>query len=251
MWRSFQKGQAVVEMALVMPLLITLLLATGYFGHIVSAQQNLNAAARNAAREMAYESSQSENDRILGTYQLKATASNFEKKAEETLAQILGPSKLSVRSQTRFRHDINSSAFGMMGRFEKINEQMHVYRLQEKFDILSIFDEQPKDRNGSIPLNLREPLEFGVGAVFYGGTLMYALDELNPLARFIFRLDSDPTIQVGATALMPAELPLRGTGYGLLELNPWIKEIVSQDINATEVGSDGKAVSVYPSLFDS
>ncbi|PIQ28144.1 hypothetical protein COW36_05100 [bacterium (Candidatus Blackallbacteria) CG17_big_fil_post_rev_8_21_14_2_50_48_46] len=233
-----QVGQALVELAIVFPLLLVLLLAVGYFGHAVGSQQNLNMAARSAARQMAMDSTATATRRTLGNY--SPDAEIFLNLASANLRDQIRANQLLVRPQTWLNHDYND-LFSLQGRFERLNEHRFVYKLQATVDATGpdYNTPTPKDRNDKVPANLQS-LEMGLGALYYGGTLQYRLDELNPIARLIFQLDSDPTIRVGATALMPAELPLRGSGYGLLELNPWIGQLVGEDVASS---------SDYPDLI--
>jgi uncharacterized protein (UPF0333 family) len=235
-----QKGQALVELAIVFPLLLVLMLAVGYFGHAVSSQQNLNTAARSAARQMAIDSTSTALRRTLGNY--SPDPDNFLELASNDLQSLLRKNQLLVRDQTFLGHDYNQ-LFALDGRFERLSEQRFLYSLQETIDGSSSAynSPTPKDRTGKVPENLRD-LQMGLGALYYGGTLQYRLDELNPISRVIFQLDSDPTIRIGATALMPAELPLRGGSYGLLNLNPWIAKLVSEDVRTSPD---------YPDLIDS
>ncbi|MGE3728386.1 MAG: TadE family protein [Candidatus Sericytochromatia bacterium] len=229
--RQQEKGQALVELAIVFPLLLVLMLAVGYFGHAVSAQQNLNTAARSAARQMAIDSTSTALRRTLGNY--SPDAEIFLELASKDLQSLLRKNQLLVRNQTFIGHDYNQ-IFDLDGQFERLNEQRFFYALRETVDGTSSAynSPSPKDRNGKTPENLRS-LEMGIGALYYGGTLQYRLDELNPISRVIFQLDSDPTIRIGATALMPAELPLRGGSYGLLSLNPWIGKLVGEDVKTS------------------
>jgi hypothetical protein len=229
--RLREKGQALVELAIVFPLLLVLMLAVGYFGHAVSSQQNLNTAARSAARQMAIDSTSSAARRTLGSY--APEPEKFLELAASDLQSLLRKNQLLVRDKTFIGHDYNQ-IFGLDGQFERLSEQRFFYSLRETVDGTSSAynSPSPKDRNGKTPENLRS-LEMGIGALYYGGTLQYRLDELNPISRVIFQLDSDPTIRIGATALMPAELPLRGGSYGLLNLNPWIGKLVGEDVRSS------------------
>lgn len=234
-----QKGQALVEMAIVLPLLLVLLLAVGYFGHAVISVQNLHAGARSASRAMALASTETPDLRRSGSYE--ATSERFLELSQGFLDGIVRPTQLLVRPQTRLSHDYNS-VLNLNGRFERLNEHRFAYVLTETVDATSSAynSPAPQDIKSNAPANLRS-LQFGMGAVYYGGTLQYSLDELTPLGRFIFRFGDDPVIRIGATALMPAELPLRGTGYGLLEINPWLGELI---------GSSVEDNPAYPDLIE-
>lgn len=223
-----QRGQSMVEFAIVLPLLLVLLLAVGYFGHAIISLQNLNAGARAAAREMAFESTQTPSQRVEGNY--AAQAERFVTVAQSYLAQSVRPEQLKTRATTRLSGDYNS-LLNLEGRFEKHSEHRFSYHLRETIDATrSTYNHPPpKDRHNNPPANLTQ-LQVGLGVMFYGGTLEYSLDELTPISRFIFRNQSDPALRMGATALMPAELPLRGPG-GLFAANPWLPELIGHSVD--------------------
>lgn len=224
-----QRGQSMVEFAIVLPLLLVLLLAVGYFGHTIISLQNLNAGARAAAREMAFESTQTPGQRVEGNY--AASAERFLSAARSYLNQSVRPEQLKARESTRLSGDYNT-LLNLQGRFEKHTEHRFSYSLRETIDATrsQYNDPPPRDRKTQPPANLTQ-LQVGLGVMFYGGTLEYSLDELVPLSRFIFRNQKDPAIRMGATALMPAELPLRGPG-GLFSVNPWLPDLLGSNVNA-------------------
>lgn len=232
----FQRGQAMVEMGIVLPLLLVLMLAVGYFGHAVISLQTLNSGARAAAREMARESTGNSDLRMLGNYE--TSPERFLELARTYLNGRVKSEQLRVREQTDLRYNYKE-VLGLKGEFNKLSEQRYVYLLSEKVNAndSAYNDPAPRDLKGKSPQNLNA-LNFSLGVVFYGSTLQYRLEELTPLSRFIFQNSDDPAIRIGATALMPAELPLRGSGYGLLATNPWLSEIVSQSVDNKEVYPD-------------
>lgn len=232
-----QRGQALLEMGIVLPLLIVLMLGVVYFGHSTIALQNLNAGARSAARKMAMESTSSALLRRNGGYQ--ATGDRFLSLAQDNLKGMVYPEQLSVRSSIRQTLNYNED-LALMGIFSSSDNHRWVYTLQESVDVSSLLTPMPKDMTGDVPANLQN-LRFGLGTVFYGGTLQYRLENLTPISRFLFRNQTDPTLTLGATSMMPAELPLRGEGYGLMNLNPWLSDLVTEDI---ENNPD------YPDLID-
>ena len=168
---------------------------------------------------------------MLGNY--SPESSEFLSLASRNLEGLLRADQLLVRPETRLNHDYNS-LFSLQGRFERLSEHRFLYRLQQTIDGTApeYNSPTPRDRKDQVPATLQK-LEMGLGVLYYGGTLQYRLDELNPISRLIFQWDSDPTIRIGATALMPAELPLRGRGSGLLELNPWIGRIAAEDVSSS------------------
>lgn len=223
----FQRGQALIEMGIVLPLLLVMMLAVGYFGHAMISLQNLNAAARSAAREMAVASTETPIRRLSGSY--SPDAQEFLDSARSYLAQIPAE-QLLTKPETRLNHDYNA-VLNLSGRFDRLSEHRFAYVLTETVDATSASynSPAPEDRLGNAPANLQS-LQFGIGALYYGGTLQYNLDELTPISRFIFRGQRDPVLRIGATSLMPAELPLRGSGYGLMTLNPWLSDLIGTDV---------------------
>lgn len=226
-WRR-QRGQAMLEMGLVLPLLVVLFLAVGYFGHAVISLQNLHAASRSAARAMAMESTETPERRRSGNYD--ASESRFLELAQAYLRGSVRPEQLSVRSQTNLSYDYNST-LTLEGKFNRVDEHRFAYILSETVNANSLNSPTPQDAQKNEPANLSS-LSFGIGALYFGGTLQYSLDELTPLSRFIFRFSNDPVLKIGATALMPAELPLRGTGFGLLELNPGMVQLITSSVDS-------------------
>jgi competence protein ComGC len=231
-----QRGQALLEMGIVLPLLIILMLGVVYFGHSTIALQNLNAGARSAARQMAMESTDGILLRRNGGY--AASRERFLSLAQDSLAGMIYPEQLSARSSTRqtlnYQEDLS-----LFGSLSTSDQHRWIYSFQENVDINTV-SPLPRDLTGKTPANLQS-LRFGLGAVFYGGTLQYRLENLTPISRFLFRNQKDPTLTLGATSMMPAELPLRGEGYGLMNLNPWLSQLVTEDI---ENNPD------YPDLID-
>lgn len=227
-----QQGQALIEMGLVLPLLLVLFLAVGYFGHAVVSLETLNAGSRSAARRMALESTETPSLRMNGNYD--ASREHFLELAQDSLKDTVRPEQLAAKEQTRLSHNYKN-VLELEGEFNKLSEHRFVYALQESVDgtSSSYNSPAPQDLDGNPPRNLTS-LNFGLGVVFYGGTLQYSLDELTPLSRFIFRFREDPVIRIGATSLMPAELPLRGGGYGLYELNPWLKNLIGGSVESDD-----------------
>ncbi len=80
-----KKGQALVETAIVVPLLTFLLVGIGYFGSLLTIQHNLTAAARYATRIVAMGSTQKNLDKEEGTYIVELDSDNFKKNAERSV----------------------------------------------------------------------------------------------------------------------------------------------------------------------
>lgn len=234
--RMKQRGQALVETALVLPLLLVLMLAVGYFGHAVIAQQNMNIAARHAARSLAMESTSTAERRMLGIYE--PTQEDFIRFAEAALEETVGKGQVRAAETTQLNHNYKEE-FSMIGNFSAVTQQKHLYLYQEEVLPLSYLHPTPQDRNGQVP-EMVELTRFGLGAVFYGGTLEYKLDELDPLAKLIFFWEKDPSLTVKGTSLMPAELPMRG-GQSIMRANPWVGQVITQDVRDN---------SAYPDLIE-
>ncbi len=234
---SKQRGQALVEMGVVLPLLIFLLLGVVYFGHSTIALQNLNAGARSAARQMAMDSTKTPSLRKSGGYQ--ASADTFLNLAQDNLQGLVYPEQLQARTTTRqtlnYQEDLSLS-----GTFSAQTQHRWVYTFEDNVNPGTLLSPAPTDMTGRLPSNLQS-LRFGIGTAFYGGTLLYRLENLTPISRFLFRNQTDPTLTLGATSMMPAELPLRGAGYGLMNLNPWLSEMVTASVDANPD---------YPDLID-
>lgn len=226
--RRHQRGQAMVELAIIAPLLIVLMLAVGYFGHAVATQQNLNAAARSAARKMAIESTDSAAKRMLGNY--SPSADRLQNLGVEALRDVVRTEQLSVRPETLLTQNVGQY-LSSKGSFEQLDPHRFLYLYSEEISPSSpdLYFPAPTDRKGQLPNNLRN-LKMGIGAVFYGGTLRYKLNEMEPIARYI---GLNAGIQLHATSLMPAELPLRGSRYGLLEVNPWISDLITEPVSSS------------------
>lgn len=222
-----------VEFAIVLPLLVVIFLAVGYFGHLVISLQSLNAAARSAARELGLQSTATVERRMSG---FTPTAEMYLAEAKRYGAGIKDRN-LRVGAQTRFNHNYKE-LLGLEGDFSTLSPQRHVYVLRESVNAAGRLTPAPSDLNGKTPANL-ENLRFGLGAVFYGGSLEYRIPELEPISRFLFRDNpDDPAVRMRATVLMPAEAPLKGAGYGLLEINPWISQILGENPETSSNYSD-------------
>ena len=226
--RARERGQALVEMGVVLPLLLFLVMGVTYFGHATIALQNLNTGARSAARQMAMDSTATATLRRTGSYD--ASPSAFLSLAQGNLSGIVYADQLQVKPTTRKTLDYQED-LGLSGSFVTQTQHRFVYSFQDNVSVSDLVSPLPQDLTGRVPTDLGS-LRFGLGTVFYGGTLLYRLENLTPISRFLFRNKTDPTLTMGATSMMPAELPLRGAGYGLMNLNPWLSEMVTESVDA-------------------
>lgn len=222
-----QKGQALLEFAIVSPLLLILLLGVGYLGHTITSQQNLNIAARFSARNVSIESTKSKFDRTSGAYVISLGKTKFLDFAKENLQGVLNTSQLDV-SPPIWPNLINLNLSNGSSFVPAITGIEYAY-IYKKTGIVSA-DSQAE----TVVPNLQN-MKVGVGTLFFGARVTYNLKELDIIAKL--GLQKGLTIQ--ASSIMPAELPLRGTGFGLMDINPWIKEIINDDVNGVN----------YPSLF--
>lgn len=206
---KLQKGQAMLEVALVLPLLAVLLLAIGYFGHAVTTQQSLNMGARAMARQTSLESTLNPDYRTNGSFIAKNKVTQ-EYLKDKVLNNLSGADKERIVISTP---DVPSDLKPVGSSLFKDN---FVFLYVKKGNLVT-----------TLPLTA---FDVNIGVIFYGAKVSYQLKELDNIAKIIGLRQG---VTISATSLMPAELPLRGDGYGLLYLNPWISEIVSEDVEAS------------------
>lgn len=207
-----QKGQAMVETALVLPLLIILLLGVGYFGSVITMQHNLTVAARYAARAVAVESTKDPKDRVWGTFFVRVTPKMFKDYAMRALPGFkenrISVQPIPVEVVLPFKD------FGNTSSFTAINDYTYLYLISGEAHASS----NNINKTGSNSVPELKSMKVGLGAVFYGIRLTYRLAELDWIARFLFRKKEGVTID--AISMMPAELPLRsGSLFGLHKVN--------------------------------
>jgi len=203
---SKQKGQAMLEFALVLPLLVVLLLAIGYFGHAVTTQQSLNMGTRAMARETSIESTKKADYRTNGSFvsENKVTKEYLKNLTEQYLS---GADKdRIVISSPDVPSDLKPVSSGLF-------KDNFIFLYSKKGSLLT-----------GLPLTSSDA---GVGVLFYGAKVSYQLKELDNIAKLIGLRQG---VTISATSLMPAELPLRGNGYGVIDMNPWISDIISEDV---------------------
>lgn len=184
--RAPEQGQALVEFALVAPVLILVLLGLAYCGVLVLKQQELAIQARAASRQVALDAVKAMLSDPQGR-QRTVSGANFLKAAGN-------PAGMQARAGS-FK---GGALSGKRGDFMRTVTQ-----------------------TTSISIGGKK-YTAGIGAVVYGVTLEQPVD-----VRFL----STVIPSIGASAATATELPLRGTGAqnpGIMELNPWIREIVNE-----------------------
>lgn len=230
-----QKGQAMVETAITLPLLVMLLMAVGYFGSMITTMHNLSAAARYAARAVAMDSSAKVTDRIAGTYFLSLTSGKIKEFAMQSLPGF-DPSRLEVQP-------LNAEQIALLtisatkGSFLVIPESKgfaFVYKITDKAHIDS-YDIKGK------PVRKLSSYEVGIGNIFFGVRLRYHLKEIDWFSKYLFQREG---VKVEAVSLMPAELPLAnptsiGLDYGIMDINRGIFNILRTNVtNKSEADRD-------------
>lgn len=217
-----RKGQALVETALVVPLLALLLVGVGYFGSLITIQHNLTIAARFSARMVSINSTKENIDREEGFYFDRLTSDDFKKYALQSLHGF-DESRLEIHPLS-VSDILKITGGNIKGVFEPIltaKGYAYVYKASgtTRANSNSVKGDPVKDL-----LNLK----VGIGAAFFGARFTYKLKELDWMSKFLFRKEG---ITIEAVSLMPAELPLRGFNYGLMNINKDIFDIIRLDVH--------------------
>jgi hypothetical protein len=181
-----QAGQGLIELALVLPILVMMMAAAGYFGFAITAKQRLTIAARQAARAVALKSSE-DNRKGVNTYVAGISAGTYASAAASALTGFDG-GRITFRAPNWARHGLIP-----LGEFA------------------ALFVHQASGKTAPA---------FRVGCVFYGCTIEYRLKELDWLATLMGLRSTG--LPIAATCVMPGELPMRGVAavpFGLLDLN--------------------------------
>lgn len=212
--RASQRGQALVEMAVVIPVGLLLLLAVGYIGRAMLERQNMVAAARYAAREASLAA-------------MRGPAAKFA--GSGVIQQATGA---GVRSRAVSEAMPGRNAVSAPPRWEPVTGA-HLAQLQPRplgAYGLGFVAQGSQNVEG-------KSYKFGIGFVLYGARAKERLTFLEPIrkaASGASRANATPArglqspLEVSAAAYMPGELPVHHPVVGLLQINPWIKEILEE-----------------------
>jgi type II secretory pathway pseudopilin PulG len=185
--RRHQAGQGLIELALVLPILIMMMAAAGYFGFAITAKQRLTIAARQAARAVAAQSSEA-NRQGFNRYVAGISMDTYRTEAASALTGF-NAGRITFRAPDWKRQGLIPLSDGAA---------------------LMIHQASPG----------RTAPAFRVGAVFYGCVIEYRLKELDWLATLMGL--GKTGLPISAVCVMPGELPMRGVAnvpFGLLDLN--------------------------------
>jgi hypothetical protein len=223
-----QKGQAILEAALILPLLVFMLLAMGFFGFAMVERQNTIVAARFAARETSMAAMRGWEDKYWGKGTMMEAALS---KTKETAAKTALPGRTVKVAPPDWR------SFTSTVRPATIYQQVPLGPYAMAFVASKRLT--PTDETGK-PAG--SPFDAGIGFVLYGQKVVSnaswlnesgkALDESRKMLPGSSREKLWNGFGLEAEAYMPSELPLylkspKGS-YGLLDLNPWMKNNLSK-----------------------
>jgi hypothetical protein len=203
-----ESGQALIEFALVVPLLLLILGGVVYCGIMVVYQEKLAIAGRHVARKMAIDSTQ--------RGMTKGSAGPASATIRDQAMREAGVNGREIRAS-----GVNWSALGREtgsrpGSIKKINGNTAVFQATRKGVSL-------KDLGGR---TTGKPATMGIGVVLHGVTLTRDMKDLAGVGN-LARINVPG---ISATSVMPAELPPRGERGvpGVLDMNPWIRDIVNE-----------------------
>lgn len=204
------RGQALVEAGLLMPLLVFMLMVVGFMGLAILERQNVLIAARFAARQASLDALATSADKLALTGVLREAGASQARL--DAARKVLG----SKRSLT-----LNAPEWG----------KAEVLALRGK--LMPV----PLPGNMARAYIARDPSKrFGLGFVMYGQKLTSKgpwLEEAGKSANEAAKLISSKPgklwegVGMQGEAFMPSELPLRGPGLGVLDMNPWIAQAMS------------------------
>lgn len=199
-----------VEAGLLIPLLVFLLLALAFIGFAIYESQNAVVAARFAAREAAISAMDGPlAEKVMGTGILKE-AGNTAMRVEYA-RKVLGKSRKVDVTGPSWRYEL-AVPRQQLTRVVPVGAMGRAY--------------VAKDPSG----------KFGIGFVMHGQKITSKGPWMDPLGKGAEEgskmLTGKSTklwdkVGVRAEGYMPSELPVHGAGFGLAELNPWIKNGMS------------------------
>lgn len=201
-----RKGQALVEFALVVPLLLIILGGVVYCGLMVVEQERLAMASRHVARKMALNATERGLKSGKGG---KALSSARDEAFRQT-----GEKSSNVRVKGINWGGLASETGNSPGRLSKIDTHTGMLMATQRVTLQDL-----GGRGG-------KPTTMGIGVVYHGVTLNRDLKDLAGLGQMA-RIGVPG---VSATSVMPSELPPRGEKgvKGVLDMNAWIKDIVNE-----------------------
>lgn len=206
MKRGQEAGQALVEFALIAPVLVLVLAGVAYCGGLVIQQQGLAVAARHVARTAALDATLEGLRRGQGQ---GSTEASRRKALSASLGAAQGVSTRSVR-------------WGHLG-------TRGPGRLRELGGYDAALVAQSSLEAGG------KSYKMGLGVLYTGVSVSKDLSrDLSPVGRLASLLGGGLTNlaggQLSASSVMPMELPPKNRGgVGVLDLNPWIAGIVADD----------------------
>lgn len=228
-----QKGQALVETAIMLPLLTMVLVGVGYFGTAITTQHNLSIAARYVARNVAIDSTIEPKDRTEGSFFKKVNQDVLKKYALDALPNF-DPSRIKIEPVSPTKLPILQLGSGSMFRPIALSKGFaYVYTKEGRADAIST------PHGTTNPVAQLRNMKVGVGAVFFGVKISYRLKELDWMSTFLFKRKDGITLD--AISFMPAELPLRTfEQFGLMEINDGLYSLIRVDVrNPVEAQQNG------------
>ncbi|MFN8674657.1 MAG: TadE/TadG family type IV pilus assembly protein [Candidatus Sericytochromatia bacterium] len=241
-YKRNKKGQALVETAIVVPLLTFLLVGIGYFGSLLTIQHNLTAAARYATRIVAMESTQKNLDKEEGTYFIELDEKTFKNYAEKTL-QGFDTSRLKVEP-------LGITEMAMI-RGSDLKGEILPIPVAKGYAFIYKYTGTAKANSNNVkgdPVKSLLNIKVGVGNIFFAAKYSYRLTELNWMSKFLFQREG---ITINAVSVMPAELPLRGgltelDAYGLMNINKGIFDIIRFDVHPESAAGKNQYDDLVP-----
>ncbi|GEM_PF-1166925 len=218
-----QRGQALLEAALILPFLVFMLLAMAFFGFAMVERQNTIVAARFAARETSMAAMRGWEDKFWGKGTMMEAVLA---KTKETAAKTALPGRTVKVAPPDWRKFVTTVRPAPMYRQVPLGPYAMAFVASKQLT--------PTDETGK-PAG--SPFDAGIGFVLYGQKVVSNASWLNESGRTLDEArksmpgSSREKIWSGfgleAEAYMPSELPLylkspKGS-YGLLDLNPWMK----------------------------
>lgn len=218
-----QKGQALVETAIMLPLLTMVLVGVGYFGTAITTQHNLSIASRYVARNVAIDSTIQPKDRTEGSFFKKLNQDALKKYALESLPGF-DPARIKVEPVSPTKLPVLQLGTGSIFRPIAMSKGFaYAYTKEGRADAIST------PHGTTNPVSQLRGMKVGVGAVFFGVRISYRLKELDWMSNFLFKRKDGITLD--SISFMPAELPLRTfERFGLMDINEGLYDVIRVDV---------------------